>query len=261
MSILAWLSLADTDVIFQNGGLSIVASYAGCGKTSFLANLCCSIMNDKRVLFFTNAHSTLHSVFRILAIKHNLNINLLFSDSGGEVDRLEKSLEKENIGEIIEKNVIIQDLPNPHIQYVYKTAHELHKEKPIDAILFDDIGLVRTLSDGSNYQLAETMSELKLIARELSVPLIATHQLSRTHITSAREPLLHDLSGSASVEQIADMVLFIVPQKETEYHHSGQIRVMKDRYGKRGYFYYDTAKKTNKISLSDFYVSGVDKKK
>ncbi|MCH7997232.1 MAG: DnaB-like helicase C-terminal domain-containing protein, partial [Chloroflexi bacterium] len=89
-------------------------------------------------------------------------------------------------------------------------AKRLHMEENIDLIIVDYMGLMLQRGDNNVQEMSEITRSLKLLARDLNVPLLAISQLSRApELRPNHRPLLSDLRESGSIEQDADVVMFI----------------------------------------------------
>jgi replicative DNA helicase len=136
-------------------------------------------------------------------------------------------------------------------------SRRLHAENGLDMIIVDYLQLMRgeSGSDGNRVQEISYISRsLKALARELNVPLVALSQLSRA-VESRQEkrPMLSDLRESGSIEQDADVVIFVYRDVEynpdTEFPNLAEVRVAKHRSGPTGvisaYFKKELAKFEN----------------
>ncbi len=127
-------------------------------------------------------------------------------------DDLEFSLVQQALDELSKANMFIDDTPSPTTLQMRSMARRLQIEHGLDLIVVDYLQLVqpRTSSDNVVQQVTEISRGLKTLARELNVPVLALSQLSRdVDKREVKIPRLSDLRESGSLEQDADVVLFI----------------------------------------------------
>jgi len=121
-------------------------------------------------------------------------------------------------GTLSEAAIYIDDSPQLRVSDIRSKARRLHFERNIDLIVVDYLQLVRGNSRIENrvQELSEITRSLKALARELNVPVLALSQLSRAiEMRISHKPQLSDLRDSGSIEQDADVVLFI--HREEKY--------------------------------------------
>jgi replicative DNA helicase len=155
------------------------------------------------------------------------------------------------IGQLSEAKIYIDDTPQLRVVEMRSKARRLHFEQGIDMIIVDYLQLMQgdRRFDNRVQEVSELSRALKGLARELNVPLLAVSQLSRApEGRASHEPLLSDLRESGSIEQDADVVVFVYrdeyyyPSKEDwEREHPGEsypppasIIVAKHRNGPTG---------------------------
>jgi replicative DNA helicase len=134
-------------------------------------------------------------------------------------DLEEKLLHREIIPRLAETSIYIDDTPNMRISEVRSKAKRLHLKHSVDMIILDYIQLLRGDSRNDNrvQEITEITQSLKALAREVDAPVLALSQLSRNieHRQEGRrqkqqvKPQLSDLRDSGSIEQDADVVMFI----------------------------------------------------
>ena len=125
----------------------------------------------------------------------------------------------EAMGVLSEAPIYIDDSPFLRDSDMRSKARRLHSETPLDLIIVDYIQLMRSAraTDNRVQEMTEICHSVKELARELEVPILAVSQLSRAVETrSPPIPMLSDLKESGSIEQDADVVLFIY--REDVYH-------------------------------------------
>ena len=198
---------------FQNSDLIIIAGRPSIGKTAFSLSLCLNTIKAHKVpiLFFSLEMSKEQVIYRILSME--TSISQLRLRSG----RLYKNdwLKLNKIIKIISKlPLFINDNSIISIHDIrMKIKHLLFEQKKIGLIIIDYLQLMQTQSNtyqNRSQELSEITRNLKELAREFNIPIIALSQLSRNVENRAnKKPLLSDLRESGSIEQDADLVIMI----------------------------------------------------
>jgi replicative DNA helicase len=160
------------------------------------------------------------------------------------------------MGVLSEANIYIDDSANANIMEIRTKARRLQSEHGLGLIVIDYLQLMEGRSSSENrvQEVSEISRNLKAIARELDLPVLALSQLSRgVEQRESHIPRLADLRESGSIEQDADVVLFIY--REAMYHkdldpdkqHLAEVHVAKHRNGPTGkiQLYFDE----NKVSF------------
>ncbi len=132
--------------------------------------------------------------------------------SGKLNDELEFSMVQQALDELSKVPLFIDDTPSPNILQMRSMARRLQLEHGLDLIVVDYLQLItpHTTSDNLVHQITEISRGLKSLARELNVPVLALSQLSRdVEKRDMHIPRLSDLRDSGSLEQDADVVMFI----------------------------------------------------
>jgi replicative DNA helicase len=194
----------------KRSDLIVLAARPGMGKSSFALNVA---LNAARSQGATVAVSSLEMSSDQLANR------LLASESGIDSRRIrldqlsdaEQTRLMEAIATLSELNIFIDDTPAARIAELRAKVRRLHAERPLDLVIVDYLQLLHG-SGGDNrvQEIGEISRSLKALARELNVPVLALSQLSRAvESRSPHIPMLSDLRESGSIEQDADVVLFI----------------------------------------------------
>ncbi len=196
----------------QPSDLIIVGARPSLGKTAFVLDIArqAAIAGGKAVGIFSIEMSREQIIDRLIA--GQAQIPLWRLRTGRLNDEMEFALVQQGLDELSKSRMFIDDNPSPTLLQMRSMARRLQLEQGIDLIIVDYLQLIqpRTTSDNMVQQVTEISRGLKALARELKVPVIAVSQLSRD--VDKREikiPRLSDLRESGSLEQDADIVLFI----------------------------------------------------
>jgi replicative DNA helicase len=148
----------------------------------------------------------------------------------------------EAIGRLSETHIFIDDTPGVTPRDLRTKCRRLYAERGIDLIMIDYLQLMQADQSNNNrvMEIGEISRGLKLLARELDVPVVAAAQLSRAvESRQDKRPMLSDLRDSGSIEQDADIVMFIYRDEyynpeTTERPNIAEINVAKHRNGPTG---------------------------
>jgi len=225
----------------QRSDLIILAARPAMGKTTLVTNLAYNIATiaKQSVLFFSLEMSKEQLVDRMLADASgvdawNIRTGNLSDDDFGKLS--------EAMGELAEAPIFIDDTPGLSVLEMRTKARRANHEQPLGLIIIDYLQLMQGSGrDNGNrvQEVSEISRGLKLIARELNVPVIALSQLSRSvESRSPQIPQLADLRESGSIEQDADIVMFIYREAyynpETERENITDLIIAKHRNGPTG---------------------------
>jgi replicative DNA helicase len=229
---------------FQKSDLIILASRPSLGKTSlaltFARNI--ALNENKPVAIFSLEMSRDQIVDRLLASEAGVSLwrlrtGKLFYE--GEINEL--ALISEALDKLNQAPIYIDDSPNLNTLQIRSMARKLkHQVGEIGLIIIDYLQLLKTNKyyDSRVQEIAEISRSLKELGRELNVPILALSQLSRApEQRISQVPKLSDLRDSGSIEQDADVVLFIHRPKETGQitpSNQSEIIIAKQRNGPLG---------------------------
>lgn len=201
----------------QDSDLLILAGRPSMGKTALATTIAyCAAQsmqsqNKKNVAFFSLEMSAEQLATRILAAQANLNS---FGIMKGEIDESQFHKLIDTHKSLDELPLLVDDTPALSISSVRRKARQLHRTHGLGLVVVDYLQLLTTgkKSSYSNrvQEITEITQGLKALAKELNVPVLALSQLSRA--VEAREdkrPQLSDLRESGSIEQDADVVMFV----------------------------------------------------
>lgn len=207
---------------FQKGDLIILAARPSMGKTALALN------------FALNAAQSAQGAIALFSLEmpcEQLAMRMLSAKAKVPGEKLRKGMVsaedweklKEANQELKMQKFFIDDTPGIKINDMMNNCRKLKNENGLYLVIVDYIQLISTngKSESRQQEVAEISRKLKAMARELNVPVIALSQLSRSvESRNDKKPMLSDLRESGSLEQDADMVLFIY--REEYYKHEEQ---------------------------------------
>jgi replicative DNA helicase len=225
----------------QRSDLIILAARPAMGKTTLVTNLAYNVATvaKQAVLFFSLEMSKEQLVDRMLADASGVDA---WNIRTGNLSDEDFSKLSDAMGEMAEAPIFIDDTPGVSVLEMRTKARRIAHDQPIGLIIIDYLQLMQGSgkNDGNRVQeVSEISRGLKLIARELNVPVIALSQLSRfVESRSPQIPQLADLRESGSIEQDADIVMFIYREAyynpETERENITDLIIAKHRNGPVG---------------------------
>lgn len=225
---------------FQPSDLIILAARPSMGKTTFALDIArlAATRHNVGIGIFSLEMSSQQLVDRMLAAESRVNAwNLRTGNLSAdhEFGRLRDSLDR-----LAKAPIFIDDQPSSSIVHIRSVARRLKAEHNIGLVIIDYLQLMTTTKnyDSVVNQVTEISRSLKALARELDVPVIALSQLSRAVEARGGKPRLSDLRDSGSIEQDADIVMFI--HREDKYNENSdrpniaEILIEKHRNGPTG---------------------------
>lgn len=229
---------------FQPSDLIIVAARPGMGKSSFALSIALNAAKtlNSRIGVFSLEMGADQLVQRLLSMEaridsHRLRLGQIHDDEWENI-----LLEVANV--LANYQIFIDDTPGATVGEIRTKARRLYAERGLDLLIIDYMQLMssgQSSGRGENRQqeISYISRSLKELARELSVPVIALSQLSRAVESRAdKRPMLSDLRESGSIEQDADVVMFIYREdyyiEDTERQGIADIIVAKHRHGSTG---------------------------
>ncbi len=235
----------------QKSDLVILAARPSVGKTTLALDMArmAALKSKQSVGIFSLEMSKEQLVDRMLCAQ--AGISLWKMRTGKLSDREEDndfSKIGQSMGELSEASIYIDDAPNNAIMDIRAKARRLKMDKGLGLLIIDYLQLMEgrgKYSDNRVQEVAEISRGLKGIARELNVPVLALSQLSRAvEQTAPAIPKLAHLRESGSIEQDADVVLFVYrkaadrnynyEELSEEEKHSAQVIIAKHRNGPTG---------------------------
>ena len=226
---------------FQKSDLILLAARPSMGKTAFALNVALNAAHSgRKVAIFSLEMSREQIAKRFFSISSRVDALKLTTGKNlteGDIDTLTNTL-----SDLSEYSISIDDTAGISIMELRSKARRLKTSEGIDLILIDYLqlmqGNVSKSSGETNRQqeISEISRSLKALARELNVPIIALSQLSRNvELRAEKKPQLSDLRESGSLEQDADIVMFLYREeyynRETDNKTDAELIIAKNRNG------------------------------
>ena len=225
----------------QRSDLIILAARPAMGKTTLVTNLAYNVATiaKQSVLFFSLEMSKEQLVDRMLADASGVDA---WNIRTGNLSEDDFSKLSDAMGEMAEAPIYIDDTPGVSVLEMRTKARRAAHEAPLGLIIIDYLQLMQGSGrDNGNrvQEVSEISRGLKLLARELNVPVIALSQLSRSvESRTPQIPQLSDLRESGSIEQDADIVMFIYREAyynpDTDRENITDLIIAKHRNGPTG---------------------------
>ncbi len=225
----------------HNSDLIIVAGRPAMGKTAFMLNMARNIAVKENLPV---------AIFNLEMSKEQLATRMLSTESGVESEKLRNgNLEDSDWTQIAEgmsalsgAPIYFDDSSDISIQSIRSKCRKLKMEKDIKVVFVDYLQLMQGKvgkSDSRTNEVADISRSLKVMARELNIPVIVGSQVNRElEKRNDKRPMMSDLRESGSIEQDADIVMFLyrdeVYNKETEFKGVAELIVAKHRNGATG---------------------------
>jgi len=202
----------------QDSNLLILAARPGIGKTTLALNMAlnAATKNKTSVGFFSLEMSKEELVDRLLVGQADIDAWRLKTGRLSEDDYKRLT---EAMGDLSDAPIFIDDTPGASILEMRTKARKLKMEKDIKLLIVDYLQLVDAGKrfDSRVNEVSFVSQNLKNLARELKIPVLAISQLSRAvEQRGTRKPQLSDLRESGSIEQDADVVMFLYLEQESE---------------------------------------------
>jgi replicative DNA helicase len=224
----------------QPSDLLIIAGRPGQGKTGFLLSVAknAALTHKKHVAIFSLEMSNEQVVQRLIAQETGIDSQRL---RNGKLQENEWPLFTHAIEVFSDTHIYLDDTPAITPLQLRTKCRRLHMEFGIDLIIIDYLQLMGGDSRNDNrvQEVSHISRSLKVLARELNVPVLTAAQLSRAvEQRTDKKPVLSDLRESGSLEQDADIVMFIYRpdqyEKDTDKQNIAEIIIAKHRNGPVG---------------------------
>ncbi len=195
----------------HSSDLVIIAARPSVGKSAFAFDICrhISVNEKKTVCIFSLEMPALQVIDRISAQQTNISLWNIKTGSMSKEDYKRYAME---VGKISESKLFVDETPGVSIMQLRSKARKVKMQHGLDLIMVDYLQLMQGngRTDNRATEIAEISRSLKILARELNVPILALSQLNRAvENRPDKTPQLSDLRESGSIEQDADLVMFL----------------------------------------------------
>ena len=225
---------------WQKSDLIIIAARPAMGKTAFVLSMAKNIAVNFRnpVALFSLEMSNVQLVNRLIS-----NVCEIPSEKikSGQLADYEWQQLDYKLRDLLDAPLYVDDTPSLSVFELRTKARRLVREHGVKIIIIDYLQLMSGSgkSDSRQQEISDISRSLKALARELSVPVIALSQLSRSvESRQVKRPMLSDLRESGSIEQDADIVMFLYRDayynKESQTPNISECIVAKNRHGETG---------------------------
>lgn len=228
-----FLDLDETLSGMQKSNLIILAARPGVGKTAFSLNIAMqtAVLHKRKVAYFSLEMSKEELVDRLLVSQADIDAWRLKTGKLSEDDYAKLS---DAMGVLADAKIYIDDTPGITVLELRTKARRLMAEQGIDLIVVDYLQLMHgsgLYKENRVLEIGEISQGLKNIARELKVPVLSLAQLSRAvENRGTKQPMLSDLRESGSIEQDADVVMFLYREDDDE-RENVKLGIAKHRNG------------------------------
>lgn len=224
---------------FQRGDMVLIAARPSMGKTTFVLNLAqhAALRSGKSIAVFSLEMSKEQLAYKLLCAE--ANVDMLKLRTGNLDDKDWENIAKAS-GPLAAAKIYIDDTAGVSVMEMRSKCRRLKLEHGIDMVVIDYLQLMSGSNPENRQQeVSEISRSIKALAKEMSCPVIALSQLSRAPEQRAdHRPMLSDLRESGSIEQDADVVMFLYRDeyynKETEEKNVAECIIAKQRNGPTG---------------------------
>ena len=229
---------------FRSGQFVIVAARPAMGKSSFALNMAfnAAVSYDLKIAIFTMEMECQELIMRMLSSAAEIPMQSMLRGSGLDIGNLERIV---TVGEVLRDcHIYIDDNGYQTLNQIRAKTRRLAAEVgKLDMIIIDYLQLMASNNpkgrDSRQQEISEISRGLKILAKEMQLPVIALSQLNRqVEGRDDKRPLLADLRESGAIEQDADIVMFIyrefIYSKKPEDYNKAELLIRKNRHGKIG---------------------------
>lgn len=224
---------------FQNSDLILIAARPAMGKTSFVLNIAVNAALRKfPVAIFSLEMSRTQLANRILSLESMVELEKMRT---GKLEAEDWKKIGFSLGPLSKSPIYIDDNASTNTMEMMSKLRKLKLDKGLGLVVIDYLQLMegRKKSDNRQQEISEISRSLKIMAKELNVPIIALSQLSRApEQRNDHRPILSDLRESGAIEQDADMVMFLYRDdyynEESEKRNIVEVIISKHRNGSTG---------------------------
>ncbi|HHX18326.1 MAG TPA: replicative DNA helicase [Clostridium sp.] len=224
----------------HNSDLILIAARPAMGKTSFVLNIAqyAAIHSQVPVAIFSLEMSKEQLVNRMLCCEAMVDAQKMRT---GQLEDSDWQKVAKALGPISDAPIYIDDTPGVTAMEIRAKCRRLKLEKNLGLVIIDYLQLMqgRGKNESRQQEISEISRSLKILAKEINVPVIALSQLSRApELRGDHRPILSDLRESGAIEQDADIVMFLYRDDyynpETEKKNVAEVIIAKHRSGSTG---------------------------
>lgn len=225
----------------HNSDLILIAARPAMGKSAFALNIAANaaINAQKPVAIFNLEMSKSQVVSRMLCSEAMVDSNKIRTGKINEEDWIKLATA---LGPLSEAPIYIDDTPGISVAEIRAKCRKLKIEKNIGLVVIDYLQLIQgsgKKNSNREQEISEISRALKILAKELNIPVVALSQLSRAaESRQGNRPLLSDLRESGAIEQDADIVIFLYREEyykpDTDKKNIAEIILAKHRAGATG---------------------------
>lgn len=223
----------------SKGDLIVIAGRPSMGKTSFMLGITLNILKQDKAVYIQSLEMSIEQLTKkILILESEINITKLEAGVCSNIE-LKTIIEKKQ--ELEKLKLVIND-DNLSLIEIQRECRKLKKEKSLDLIIIDYLQMIDSNQDyfnNRNIEIGKFTRKLKLLAKELEVPVILLSQLSRNvEQRQNKRPVLSDLRDSGNIEQDADVIMFLYRDdyydKQSKDSGVAEVIISKNRMGRTG---------------------------
>lgn len=223
---------------FQKGDMVLIAARPSMGKTTFALNLAehAALREGKSIAIFSLEMGMDQLAYKLLCSEANVELTKL---RNGDLDDRDWENIARASGPLSQAKIYIDDTAGISVTEMRSKCRRLKLEHGIDLILIDYLQLMSGKGESRQQEVSEISRSIKALAKEMQCPVIALSQLSRAPEQRAdHRPMLSDLRESGSIEQDADLVMFLYRDEyynqDTEDKNIAECIIAKQRNGPVG---------------------------
>ncbi len=214
----------------QRSDLVIVAGRPSMGKTAFMLNIAqnAALKGGATVCIFSLEMSREQLVRRMLCANAGVDMQRVNSGATTDADLIELSTA---LAELSAAHIYIDDTAGVSVAEIRSRCRKLKSRSGLDLIIIDYLQLMKTAGNSDNRatEISDVTRALKILARELDVPIILASQLSRgpeTRTSNGHRPIMADLRESGAIEQDADVIILLY--RPAVYAEAGDVEAEND---------------------------------
>lgn len=231
--------LLDRKLMIRNGNFIVIGARPAVGKSAYVLNLVKHFAMQKQKVLFISLEMTKEEILnRLVAMVSGINVSRIINKKLNSYE-IQQVLRTEI--ELKKYNIKIFDRGSLNIENLINLTHKLKTKGQVDILVVDYIGLLgsKLFRESRVNQVGYISRKLKQIAMDLKIPVIALAQLNRNVVDKgngrSRKPVLADLRDSGSIEQDANVVMFLHQEEDTTHDDRFlKLILAKNRSGETG---------------------------